>query len=218
MLTGVCACALAAAGEDPRSAMEQSIARQRAAIEVQRAAVGAQARGVTGADSGSFFTVPWREPLAPLTVVAAECDPMAQEQVAPIVNEATEREGLTAGLLDAVIERESSYQPCAVSPKGAQGLMQLMPNTAAELGVTNPFDPHQNVDAGAKFLKQLMDRYGGNVVLALAAYNAGPQRVDSAGGVPALPETLGYVSGILDKMGIDEAPGGSVAMQPKLGQ
>ncbi len=87
--------------------------------------------------------------------------------------------------------------------------MQLMPATAAELGVTNPFDPRQNVEAGARFLKQLIDRYGGNVVLAVAAYNAGPHRVDSAGGVPALPETLGYVSGILDKMGIVEAPGES---------
>ncbi len=209
MLTGISACVLAAAGQDPRTAMEQSIAKQRAAIEVQRATVRVQARGATQDASASFFTVPWQEPLAPLTVVAAECDPMAQDQVGPIVNEATEREGLTAGLLDAVIEQESSYQPCAVSPKGAQGLMQLMPATAAELGVTNPFDPRQNVDAGARFLKQLIDRYGGNVVLAVAAYNAGPHRVDSAGGVPALPETMGYVSGILDKMGIVEAPGDS---------
>ena len=89
--------------------------------------------------------------------------------------------------------------------------MQLMPTTAAELGVTNPFDPRQNVDAGAKFLKQLIDRYGGNVVLAVAAYNAGPHRVDSAGNVPAFPETMGYVSGVLEKMGMVEAPGGSAS-------
>jgi soluble lytic murein transglycosylase-like protein len=206
VLTAVFSCALAVAEQNSRAAMEQSIARQRAAIEVQRATVRAQARGVSEeAAAASFFTVPWHEELGRAEVPTPDCEPMAQGQIGSIVNEATAREGLAPGLLDAVIEQESSYQPCAVSSKGAQGLMQLMPATAGDLGVTNPFDPRQNVDAGAKFLKQLIDRYGGNVALALAAYNAGPNRVDSAGGVPALPETMGYVAGILDKLGIAEA-------------
>ncbi len=86
MLTGISACALAAAGQDPRTAMEQSIAKQRAAVEVQRAAVRVQARGATQDASASFFTVPWQEPLSPPpTVVAAECDPMAQDHIVPIV-------------------------------------------------------------------------------------------------------------------------------------
>jgi soluble lytic murein transglycosylase-like protein len=80
--------------------------------------------------------------------------------------------------------------------------MQLMPSTAAGLGVEDPFDARQNVEGGARFLKQMLDRYGGNLVLALAAYNAGPGRVDSAGGIPAVPETLNYVTGILDRLGI----------------
>jgi soluble lytic murein transglycosylase-like protein len=125
---------------------------------------------------------------------------VAEDQIGPIVNEVSEREGLTPNLLRAVIEQESAYLPCAISSKGAQGLMQLMPGTAADLGVEDPFDARQNVDGGARFLRQLLDRYGGNVVLALAAYNAGPARVDSAGGIPPIPETMGYVSGILDKL------------------
>jgi soluble lytic murein transglycosylase-like protein len=175
---------------------------------VQRAAVQAQARGASERPADSFFTVPWHEQLVPaarMPVTVPECETVAEDEIGPIVNEATAREGLAPGLLNAVIEQESAYRSCAVSPKGAQGLMQLMPATAEQLGVTDPFDPRQNVDAGAKFLKQLIDRYSGNVTLALAAYNAGPNRVDSAGGVPALPETMGYVSGILDKLGIAES-------------
>jgi soluble lytic murein transglycosylase-like protein len=104
-------------------------------------------------------------------------------------------------LLRAVIERESAYRPCVVSPAGAQGLMQLMPATAGEFGVDNPFDPGQNIDAGAKYLKQLMERYKGDLGLALAAYNAGPTTVDRSAGSPAIPETQDYVRAILDKLG-----------------
>jgi soluble lytic murein transglycosylase-like protein len=182
--------------------MEQSIARQRSALEQQRAAVRVQVRGSHDAP-GSFFTVPWIGQEAPPPVRPPECDPVPEERIGPIVEEISEREGLTPDLLHAVIEKESAYLPCAVSASGAQGLMQLMPVTAAELGVEDPFDARQNVDGGARFLRQLLDRYGGNLVLALAAYNAGPRRVDSAGGVPPIPETMGYVSGILDRLGED---------------
>jgi soluble lytic murein transglycosylase-like protein len=103
-------------------------------------------------------------------------------------------------LLRAVMERESGFHPCAVSPKGAKGLMQLMPDTAAQLGVKDPFDPKENVDAGAHYLKQMLDRYKGDLSQALGAYNAGPAAVDQAGGVPDIPETLDYVKSILQKL------------------
>src|SRR5205085_361018 len=97
--------------------------------------------------------------------------------------------------------QESGSRPCAVSAKGAQGLMQLMPATSQQFGVADPFDARQNIQAGAKFLKQLLTRYGGDVTKALAAYNAGPGRVDQAGGaVPGIPETIHYVSSILSSL------------------
>ena len=107
--------------------------------------------------------------------------------------EAARREGLDERLLISVMETESGFRPCAVSPKGALGLMQLMPATALEWGVSDPLDPRANVIAGARYLKQLLNRYGGNLMLALSAYNAGPARVDNAGGVPSIRETLDYL-------------------------
>jgi hypothetical protein len=199
------ACVFVALGQDPRSAMEQSIAKQRAALETQRASVRTQTQGDAGTTS-SFFTTPWSGPPAWIVgpdtrpVRPPECDPVSEDEIGPIVQEIAHREGFTPDLLRAVIEKESGYLPCAVSPAGAQGLMQLMPDTAAGLGVSDPFNVRENVDAGARFLKQLMDRYNGNLVLALAAYNAGPNRVDAAGGVPYVPETMNYVSWIIGKL------------------
>jgi Predicted soluble lytic transglycosylase fused to an ABC-type amino acid-binding protein len=85
--------------------------------------------------------------------------------------------------------------------KGAQGLMQLMPSVQQQFGVTDPYDPKQNVSAGTRLLKQLLGQFGGDVPLALGAYNAGAGRVEQYGGVPPFPETVGYVSGILSDMG-----------------
>ena len=125
-----------------------------------------------------------------------------EAQVAPVLEEAALREGREAKLLAAVLQQESGYRPCAISPKGAQGLMQLMPDTAKKFGLTDAFDIKQNIDAGAKYLKELITRYGGKLDLALAAYNAGPENVDAAGGIPAIPETTAYVRDILGKVGI----------------
>jgi len=177
--------------------MEQSVEKQRVSVRTQ---VKASPSG------GAFFTIPWVSPeTGTETETAApasqpECEPVPEEQIGPLIEEMSRREGLTPDLLRAVIQKESRFLPCAVSKKGAQGLMQLMPATASDLGVQDPFDPKQNVSGGAKFLRQLLSKYGGDLVLALGAYNAGPGRVDSLGRLPLLPETVNYVQEILEKL------------------
>jgi soluble lytic murein transglycosylase-like protein len=115
------------------------------------------------------------------------------------VNAVAERNGLSPALLEAVVWQESRWRPTAVSPKGAQGLAQLMPGTARELGV-DPRDPVANLEGGARYLRQQLNRFGGDVERALAAYNAGPGRVTRAGGVPNIPETRAYVAAILGRL------------------
>jgi soluble lytic murein transglycosylase-like protein len=109
------------------------------------------------------------------------------------------RYGLSPLLLEALVWQESRWRSAAVSPKGAIGLTQLMPGTASDLGV-NPHDPVANLDGGARYLRQMLDQFGGDVVKALAAYNAGPARVKRAGGVPAIAETQAYVAAILARL------------------
>jgi len=113
-----------------------------------------------------------------------------------LIEEAAAAHGISAHLVRAVVQAESAFDPFAVSPVGAQGLMQLMPTTAALMGVSDPLDPRQNVFGGAKYLSQLLDRFDGNVALALAGYNAGPTRVARYGGIPPFAETRGYVTRI----------------------
>jgi len=199
----VCLAATAAFCQDPRATMEESVRRQRESIEKQRAAVQAQLPA-SAQKPESFFTVPWSQPLTVAAIAPSpspDRDPVPPDEIGAIVAEASAREGLTPDLLRSVMEKESSYLPCAVPVKGAQGLMQLMPSTAADLGVGDLFDPLENVEAGARFLKQLLVRYDGSLPLALAAYNAGPGRVDSARGIPLIPETRNYVTEILGRFG-----------------
>jgi soluble lytic murein transglycosylase-like protein len=117
----------------------------------------------------------------------------------PAIDAAAQRYGLDPALLQSVIQQESGFNPNATSSAGAQGLMQLMPSTAASLGVTDPYDPVQSINGGARYLREELDQFGGNTSLALAAYNAGGGAVARYGGIPPYPETQNYVSEILGR-------------------
>lgn len=123
--------------------------------------------------------------------------PTTNERIKNAVADASQKYNLDPNLVHAVIKQESGFKPCAESHCGAEGLMQLMPGTARELGVTDSFDIEQNVDGGCKYLRQMLDRFGGNVKFALAAYNAGPGAVQKYDGIPPYQETRNYVTSIL---------------------
>lgn len=122
------------------------------------------------------------------------------QDIEALVVAAARRHGLDPALVRAVVAVESAFQPRAVSPKGAQGLMQLMPATARSLGVVDPFDAGQSLDGGTRHLKGLVERYGGNLGLALAAYNAGEGAVARHRGVPPYRETRDYVRRVLGRL------------------
>jgi len=164
----------------------------RASLEKQRASVRKQAQSV-GAK-----LIPWTP--SPFFDEEPACDPIAAEIVTPLIESSAKANQLPEALVRAVIEQESAYRACAVSKRGAQGLMQLLPDTADALNVKDVFDPKENIAAGAKYLKQLLDKYKGDNKLALAAYNAGPAVVDAANGMPDIPETREYVDAILKKL------------------
>jgi len=167
-----------------------AIERQLLSVERQMQVIRQSYPPPFAGSSGTVVTAP----------PAADCPPVTAAAVKPIIDREALRQKMDAGLIQAVVEAESAYSPCAVSPVGALGLMQLMPSTAESLQVTDPFDPNQNITAGTQFLKQMLDRYGGDIAKALAAYNAGPARVDAAGGIPPIPETQEYVRKIMGKI------------------
>jgi soluble lytic murein transglycosylase-like protein len=200
----VCA-AEAPAANDPRAAMQSSLEKQQAAFQKQRESVRQQI-GLSkqlAERAGDFISA--FPPLAPAVMarLQPDCPAMAPEQVDALVKSAAEKQSIEPNLIRAVIKQESGFRPCVVSAVGAQGLMQLMPDTADQLQVADAFDPEQNVNGGAAYLKQLLTKYKGDLKLTLGAYNAGPKRTDDAGGVPNIPETQNYVASILADMGAE---------------
>jgi soluble lytic murein transglycosylase-like protein len=167
--------------------MREALEKQKASIAKQRQCVRRQA------ETAGVRLIPWGSP-------EPDCEPIEESAVAPLIDSAAKAQKLEPELVRAVIEKESAFRPCAVSGKGAQGLMQLMPATAEQFGLNDVFDPKENIDAGAQFLKQLLDQYSGDLAKALGAYNAGPSVVDQAGGIPDIPETRDYVDAILKKL------------------
>lgn len=121
-----------------------------------------------------------------------------------IINTASKRHGIDPSLVHAIVKVESDFNPYALSRKGAMGLMQLMPQTAVEMKVGNSFNPHENINGGVRYLRYLMDRYEGNLSLALAAYNSGETAVKKWGAVPPFRETQNYVRRILRIYGGDD--------------
>ena len=134
-------------------------------------------------------------------------DTAGRSDVESAIADASARHGMDPALVRAVVRAESNFNPLAVSRKGALGLMQLMPATAGDLNVTNPFDPRQNVDAGVRHLKQLLANFGGDLQLGLAAYNAGEAAVRRSGGVPNFAETRDYVRQIVATYSGDSSVG-----------
>ena len=126
--------------------------------------------------------------------------PYSTDQYDPIIKMAAKRHGLLFSLIKSVIAVESSFNPRAVSHKGARGLMQIMPQNFKTLSIANPFDPHQNIMGGSLYLKRMMKRYDGQLTWALAAYNAGPDAVDRYGGIPPYRETQEYVKRVLKSL------------------
>jgi len=166
------------------------------ALEQQKASVGRQRESVRRqAETAGTLLMPWQAP-----PVTADCDPIEDSVVLPLIEDAAQKQKLEPALVRAVIEKESAFHPCAVSAKGAQGLMQIMPATAERLGLRDAFDPRANIDTGSRFLRELLDKYAGDVAKALGAYNAGPASVDASGGIPDISETRDYVDSILKKL------------------
>jgi soluble lytic murein transglycosylase-like protein len=163
---------------------------------------------VPGADAAvTSYVVPHAEAIRATRFVPADRTQAYEE----LIKDNSRANGLRPDLVRAVIQVESGFNPSARSPKGALGLMQLMPATIQQFRVTNPFNPRENVRAGTAYLRQLLDRYDNNEELALAAYNAGPGAVDKHGeAVPPYRETQQYVSKVSELAGPGKAPGGEV--------
>lgn len=166
----------------------------------QTAAPGAFASQLATATTAAAGTAPVASaaavPTANLMTAAGASELPAGTPFAAEITAAARRHSLDPALLAGLVEQESGFNPNAVSPAGARGLTQLMPGTAAGLGVSNPLDPAQALDGGARYLREQLDAFGGDVARALAAYNAGPGAVQRSGGVPPYAETQNYVRAV----------------------
>ena len=188
---GVC---LAAPPEPAAAPKPSSFDLQRESLKKQRESIKAQLGPDIQPFDVDFGFLTARTPPPPLQ--QADCPPLEQDKVDALISAAAKKQSLSADLIRAVMAQESAFKPCAVSYKGAQGLMQLMPETASQLNVSDPFDPEQNVHAGSAYLKQLMDKYKNDVKLVLAAYNAGTTVADQ--GSASFPQvTQDYIAAVL---------------------
>ena len=172
---------------------EKLRAQMAAAMTQQRASAQMQAQAV-----GSWVATDSQDGAGGAT--QADCDPVPKPELTKMIDGAAKKAGVDPALVTEVARKESGFRPCAVSSKGAQGLMQLMPQTQWTFAVSNPFDAHQSVEGGTKLLKQLLDRFHGDLKRTLAAYNAGTALVEKSGGIPEIPETQNYVHDILRRM------------------
>ena len=190
----------------PAPASDSAVLRNGFSIRHQRREIiGAITRLYIDGDQSSFVDIPTAEidhfealpdPPTP-EAAAAPASAAPRFDLNETVKAASGAYQLDPDLVTSVIRAESGFNFRAVSPKGAQGLMQLMPQTAAQLGVQNPFDPQANVEAGTHYLRELLERYNFDLIKALAAYNAGPERVEQYNGVPPYYETRAYVARIV---------------------
>lgn len=162
-------------------------------LQLQGGWVDVQAADVLKIEPEEVFA-----PLVPDPPVAPPAAPSAPPY-RELVSAAALRYGVDAELISSVMEVESHFDAKAISPKNARGLMQLLPETAARLGVKDIFDPQQNIEAGTRYLKELLQLYNNNLTLALAAYNAGPEKVQKYGNVPPYRETVSYVNQVKRK-------------------
>lgn len=209
--TSVSRQSLAALPDDGRKGVEAAAAAPVSSLQRQLDSIRRQAESVQLQKPEPFTRFLLTPPPMPIyPPIAPTCQQSSPEELESTIQFAATREGLTPDLLRGVIRRESAFWPCAVSHKGAMGLMQLMPQTAAELGVRNPFDPKESIAGGARYLGGLLRRFDGDVPNALAAYNAGPERVDQYNGPPPFPETKHYIQAILGDLGLMPAK----AVQP----
>jgi Transglycosylase SLT domain len=163
----------------------------------RREIVGSVTRLYLGADTNGYVDVPTADIESFEQELSAPTAAPRSQSVDEVVKAASGRYHLDPDLINSVIHAESGFNPRAVSPKGAQGLMQLMPQTASHLGVANSFDPGDNLEGGTRYLRELLERYNFDLIKALAAYNAGPGRVEQYHGVPPYYETQAYVARII---------------------
>lgn len=171
----------------------------------QSLAAPAMAPAAVGSGPGEQLVATGQGLSDPLAASSRTATTSAPASLAPLIDQVAQAHGLPAGLLTALIQEESGFNPAARSSAGAMGLTQLMPATAASLGVANPWDPSENLNGGAAYLAGLLQSYGGNVALALAAYNAGPGAVSRWGGIPPYPETQAYVQNVMAMAGLATA-------------
>ncbi len=185
-----------------RAAMQASVARQRASVARQAQSMEPLlAQPLMAAAPMRLATPVIYVPRAvPAPAPQFACPPVPVEDLSDMIDVAAQANEVDSSLVREVARKESAFRPCAVSSKGAEGLMQLMPSTQAMLAVRDPFDARESLMAGAKLLRQLLERYNGDLALALSAYNAGPGRVDRDMAIPEIPETQNYVADILERL------------------